>query len=73
MEWLGGKEQSSLRLLDMDAQCSIMYAGKKEGHIKGPKVKLEGHVDAMVEGAKITAKLQIEKEEPQRHHLYLDA
>lgn len=38
--------------------------GNKEGHIKGPRVKLEGHVDAIVEDAKITVKLHIEKEEP---------
>lgn len=56
MAWRQGVE--SLRLLDMAAQYSILYAGKEEGHIKGPRVKLEGHgVDALVEDAKITVKL----------------
>lgn len=61
IEWSGDREQSSLRLLDIDAQCSIMYAGKKEGDIKRLRVKLAEHGDTMVEGAKITIKLQIGK------------
>lgn len=63
MEWPGGKEQSSLRLLDIDVQHSIMYAEKEKGNIKGPRVMLEGHGDIMVEGAKITVKLHIQKGE----------
>ena len=39
-----------------------MNAGKTEGNIKGPRVKLEGYIDAMLEGANIIMKLQIEEE-----------
>lgn len=39
-----------------------MDTGKTEGNIKGPIVKPKGHVDAMLEGANIVVKLQIEEE-----------
>lgn len=37
-----GREQSSLIWLDIDVQCFIAYAGKKEGIIKRPRVEPAG-------------------------------